>query len=510
MDMIIPKTARFFKAFCLMAFLSLLLQGCTSTPSEIRQRDTEQNQAKHHSATKEHGMGGTGMVVAERGMGGTGMVVAERGMGGTGRYPGERGMGGTGITASAEQGMGGTGIIGTLTQFGSVWVNGLHIHYQPDTDIVEDGAPVDVNRLQLGQLLVITAVEQQGKLMAVNMAIHHEVMGPVQQVDTAQKRVTILGQHVDISSLSDQTGTQKINPGQWLAVSGLRHPSGTIMASQLEEIEAGSPLLVRGVVDTISEDKIALGDLSVQLRKEDQISAEPGDSIILRGEMTGEDFSVHHVQKAPARPFGADVTHFVVQGFRSSKLTGAILHAGPMTLPLDQQSSKPVFDDQQGDGQLMWLTTDGQGKGIVHDARPLDATHAPQAGQPPTYMPFSPQFLPPSPPLEGGTIREGLPLPPPPEHDQLQRDFPLPLSPPEDMERPERGLELRDRDILVRPPRIERPSFNVDERLRPPPRPPSDRPPRHRPRLDDMEHLRDQLPTPGNRTSHPNSIEVSR
>ena len=70
------------------------------------------------------GIGGSGQRVAD-GIGGTGQKLAD-GIGGSGQKVAD-GLGGTG--QKLADGIGGTGIIGTITDFGSIWISKAHVHF---------------------------------------------------------------------------------------------------------------------------------------------------------------------------------------------------------------------------------------------------------------------------------------------------------------------------------------------------------------------------------------------
>src|SRR5580698_2173075 len=71
----------------------------------------------------------------------------------------DRGIGGTGAPsngpAMADRGIGGTGIVGTITGFGSVFVNGLEVAYAPGTPMTVDGVAEPDAALRVGQLEAI-------------------------------------------------------------------------------------------------------------------------------------------------------------------------------------------------------------------------------------------------------------------------------------------------------------------------------------------------------------------
>ncbi|SIO11635.1 hypothetical protein SAMN05443662_1521 [Sulfurivirga caldicuralii] len=151
-------------------------------------------------------------------------LAAESGFGGTGMapscpaaalLPGDSGFGGTGHTADC--GFGGTGVIGTITDFGSIWVNGLEIELASGLTITSNlGHPVE---LAIGQQ-VITRTRQDA-LLTDYVEVFYPISGQVQQRDG--NRIVVNGQLITLDAHT--RGLKTLQPGDWVAVSGW--PQGT-------------------------------------------------------------------------------------------------------------------------------------------------------------------------------------------------------------------------------------------------------------------------------------------
>lgn len=74
----------------------------------------------------------------------------------------DQGIGGTGWTAGTDgdQGIGGTGIVGTIQRFGSIFVNGVRVQYQPDVPVWIDDVPVAPNSLKIGHIVRVAVVQR--------------------------------------------------------------------------------------------------------------------------------------------------------------------------------------------------------------------------------------------------------------------------------------------------------------------------------------------------------------
>ena len=159
----------------------------------------------------------------------------------------DTGIGGTG-RAEEDSGIGGTGVFGTITDFGSVCVNGLRIRYGDDAAVEINGQGAQIADLALGQLVWIEALLEEGELWADRISVFSAVIGPVQAVDTQQWRLEVSDQIVDVPEqailldvlnrrMADLSG---IEVGDVVDVSGLRRADGHIVASRMERV-AGPP-----------------------------------------------------------------------------------------------------------------------------------------------------------------------------------------------------------------------------------------------------------------------------
>ncbi|MGE5155712.1 MAG: hypothetical protein ACM3ST_17085, partial [Bdellovibrio bacteriovorus] len=109
-----------------------------------------------------------------RGLGGTGLTADDVGSG----------IGGTGHQPSGDgRGIGGTGIVGTIRAFGSIWVNGVEVHYWEDQPVTIYDRPGTPRDLRIGQVVAVEARVQAGRLVAGAIEVRHAVMGPIAAVN---------------------------------------------------------------------------------------------------------------------------------------------------------------------------------------------------------------------------------------------------------------------------------------------------------------------------------------
>lgn len=157
------------------------------------------------------------------------LAVRPGGIGGTGIGDGNGngGIGGTGI---------GTGFIGRIDAFGSIWVNGEEIFYDPDIPVQFGGLEGDISDLKIGHVVQVVAhPDKSGVLQATRLSVRFAVVGEVQSVtmDTA----TIFDEPVIFPANSPRP-----KPGEMLAVSGFQRSDGTIIASRIDTVVGVAPV----------------------------------------------------------------------------------------------------------------------------------------------------------------------------------------------------------------------------------------------------------------------------
>ena len=190
------------------------------------------------------GLGGTGRGGSD-GIGGTG-ASDDDGIGGTGARD-DDGIGGTGIANTTQprlrddDGIGGTGVYGTLTGFGSLCVNGLHIFLDDNTGYERNDQPATREELALGQVLWIEARSGDLGLIARDVTAFSAVIGIITNADPSQNRFSVGTQPVRVAPGAYRVGTgdhpdEELAVGDFVDVSGLRDEQGDIVASRIERL----------------------------------------------------------------------------------------------------------------------------------------------------------------------------------------------------------------------------------------------------------------------------------
>lgn len=172
--------------------------------------------------------------------------IDEKGIGGSGRtqdlellaLEDEKGIGGSGLRqawlAQLQPGKK-IGVLGSISAFGSIWVNGLRIHYDNSTPISIDGQDTQADQLALGQRVLLTAQRVKGQLVADKIELLNTVIGPVSAINRQTNRLTIVGQQVQLSARTINALPSATLPqiGDWLNVAGTRNANAIIEASYI-------------------------------------------------------------------------------------------------------------------------------------------------------------------------------------------------------------------------------------------------------------------------------------
>ncbi len=186
--------------------------------------------------------------------------------------------GGSAAVAIINAGIGGTGIVfGTITGFGSVWVNGRRFEIDA-SEIVFDGAPGTQTDLKLGMVVKLDVDTENGMFggAAARVIFDDAIQGPVNgapQVMGGIKRLTILNQQVTIDStrtLFVDTDFESIGAGDVLEISGFRADPNGIVATYVRKVGSLVPGIItevelRGRVENLDADNRSFSINGVQI-----------------------------------------------------------------------------------------------------------------------------------------------------------------------------------------------------------------------------------------------------
>ena len=160
---------------------------------------------------------------------------------------------------------------GTLTQFSSIYVNG--VKFETDhTVFLVDGELGSESDLRVGQVVtVFGSVDDNGTTGTAHLVIYENaVRGPVSDVRPADNRLTVLGQTIEVSadtSYSVGAGFDSIDDlanGDIVEVSGHVNADGIVVATHISD-GANRGFDMTGVVTSVAEGsyRLTVGDVEV-------------------------------------------------------------------------------------------------------------------------------------------------------------------------------------------------------------------------------------------------------
>lgn len=327
---------------------------------------SSQDGSQWYSVKSQHNVGhieyrGAAAAPRQNGLGGTGKSLfnqPENGLGGTGQQA-RNGLGGTGSPSeqqndTPQNGLGGTGqkpgratIIGSVTAFGSIWVNDRHILLPDETRYFRDGDQSRRNDIRLGQVVAVLADEYGNDYQAVEVHSVNNVIGPlksIQALTNGKTELQILGQRVIVDNHTrllnqDQYAIQlhQLVVGQWLAVSGLRAPDQTIRASLIRDWPQQIALLA-GPVSALAGG-FMLGEQSIQFSSDQPSLDQP---LTLTGELINDEFIVDDWQPMPLSRLLELADEFWLEGF---PMEDAELYFEGFEIQLPEAFEDLEFDD---------------------------------------------------------------------------------------------------------------------------------------------------------------------
>ncbi len=220
---------------------------------------------------------------------------------------------GGGSTDLAEGGIGGTGIsTGTVTGFGSVWVNGVEFETDQATIHKEGmkymGSGMDQKYLRIGMVVTVKGDIDANGMRGTATTVEYSSLlrGPVDVAYGAGKLV-IMGQEVRVDDGTTYQGVSnpaELSAGVLTEVSGFYvHDSngGYIQATYIEKLTGSiTEYKVSGVVDSIDSGEFEVGGLDVYWSNASQLAVGDYVEVQLRADMYERDeyWAVEVDQKA--------------------------------------------------------------------------------------------------------------------------------------------------------------------------------------------------------------------
>ena len=258
------------------------------------------------------GIGGTGNADTATGCTSNKQADSRKGgIGGTGNQAAADGIGGTGKQAAAD-GIGGTGIIGVITDFGSIWVNGIRVQYDASTPVQAYGATVAADKLALGQVVAVEATASENAMQAKQITVLNVVTGPIGEINLQKNQITVLGQAVRVTSETHNIALQDLKIGDPVRISGLRETRGIIVATRIDPAPQNI-MEVTGRVDKLVNNGFSIANLPVTATS--VAGLEVGREVRVAGTWDGQRLHARQLKIEPVLPFDGKIEQLSLQGY---------------------------------------------------------------------------------------------------------------------------------------------------------------------------------------------------
>jgi hypothetical protein len=248
----------------------------------------------------------------------------------------------TEITGESEGGIIGTGIVGTITELGSIYVNGQHIKFTKTQNLTSPLGVRPAAELVPGETVIVEATANNGSWQAQKIRSYLPIIGPLHHVSL--NRLSVMGTDILVTKDTDCIGfnnIRKLKPNDWIAVSGLWQ-GNRIIATRIEKIQAQPFATVLGTY-RLSEDNMAfIGGTAIQNFTPQH--AKPGDVLTVQGTGTTEGIEA---RDATIGLFSGPVLDVIIEGYMSQPGaqgaytifgSGLVAYMGPvsMAIPVDR------------------------------------------------------------------------------------------------------------------------------------------------------------------------------
>jgi Domain of unknown function (DUF5666) len=167
--------------------------------------------------------------------------------------------GGSGMSGTTPSGSAPVMATGTITGFGSIYVNGVHFKTTSAT-IRKNGQVVAQSALKVGEIARIKGSknDSDGTGNADSVDVDENVAGPIATINTTLNTLTVLGQTVKIDAGTSFSSDVKpaditgLSMNDFVEVSGLIAADGSITATRIDrDASTGTTLQVLGTLASI-------------------------------------------------------------------------------------------------------------------------------------------------------------------------------------------------------------------------------------------------------------------
>jgi len=235
-----------------------------------------------------------------------------------------------------------TGIIGTITGFGSIIVNGIHIHFPPNMMVNTIMGPIPARNLRIGQVVAVETQTISGRKVAQAMTMRHALAGPVEAVDPQNQTIRIMSQTVRVPDPALFAQAQRssaipyggIRPGQVVVVSGLRN-GRVVEASRIDAAPHRNFAAMSGTVTGLGNGFVEVDGISVQMSGPPPVGFEVGRDVVMAGRTVNGVFNTEATSTnvQPVEPFNGRMRYVVAEAYPQRIAQKQLTRIGRIAVP---------------------------------------------------------------------------------------------------------------------------------------------------------------------------------
>ena len=208
------------------------------------------------------------------------------------------GGGSGGSTEYAGGGVVGTGkYTGVVSSFGSIFVNGIEFSTSQATILVNGQSATEAD-LEVGMKVNVVAENN----IATTVTYEPEIQGPVENIDTVNNKIIILGQTIFTDSATVFKGFSSLNDlqtGDNLSISGFFDASKNLRATFVEKKTSLASLELKGYVSNLDQQSKQF-EIKGQTIDYSGIPSPPtlnnGDFVEIEGTLSGSTFVASEIK----------------------------------------------------------------------------------------------------------------------------------------------------------------------------------------------------------------------
>ncbi len=232
-------------------------------------------------------------------------------------------------------------VVGVLSEAAGLCINGLPLQADGATRVSVDGASATLGALSVGQVAVVAASWAGGVLKASRVAVVHEVIGQVTDIDVSRSELGVMGRRVLVRASAQHASRAfvlaSLKLGDVVRVSGLPDHRGEIDGTRIEMALTSEASVAKGRLTLESERPAEVA--GVRVRFADSVAASPDmhhKDVRVSGRWTGRELVVEEIAVDPLGPLLDRSGRASLQGYLGNDgsgiaLAGLRIRLGPAT-----------------------------------------------------------------------------------------------------------------------------------------------------------------------------------